>query len=389
MSALFLVTTATLCLGTLALLLLPLLRAGEKTAPSRAEFDVRIYRDQLAEVDHDAARGLLGPAEAKAARTEVKRRLLAATDATEPGEAETTLTVQRRRWLLPASLALLLPAAAAVFYLLLGQPDIPDQPLAERRAQEMLAAGASAEQAASLADATTQLAKRLEKRPNDAAGWFLLGRSYLTMRRYPEALRALERARLLAPDQPEIIDAYAEAAIAASGGRIDENVHEALSSMLALEPDSPKARFLLALERAQKGDLAGAVQGWADLLAMAPPDAPWLTAVRDHLDRAAAQAGIDPQTVKPSVEATKPTPTPIPPTIAPGPITADITAANQTKPEERQRMIRGMVEGLAARLTEHPDDIEGWRRLAHAWEVLGETAKAAEARARVTTLERR
>ena len=45
-------------------------------------------------------------------------------------------------------------------------------------------------------------------------------------------------------------------------------------------------------------------------------------------------------------------------------------------------MIRGMVDRLAARLQEHPDDIEGWRRLARVWEVLGEPEKAAAARAR-------
>ena len=58
-------------------------------------------------------------------------------------------------------------------------------------------------------------------------------------------------------------------------------------------------------------------------------------------------------------------------------------------PEDRQQMIRGMVEGLAARLQENPDNIDGWRRLARAWEVLGEPEKAAEARARVAALERR
>ncbi|WP_223291766.1 tetratricopeptide repeat protein [Defluviicoccus vanus] len=45
-------------------------------------------------------------------------------------------------------------------------------------------------------------------------------------------------------------------------------------------------------------------------------------------------------------------------------------------------MIRSMVERLATRLQQNPDDRQGWLRLASAYDVLGETAKAAEARAR-------
>ncbi len=51
-------------------------------------------------------------------------------------------------------------------------------------------------------------------------------------------------------------------------------------------------------------------------------------------------------------------------------------------PEQRQAMIRGMVEGLARRLEQHPDDKAGWARLARAYDVLGEPDKAQAARAR-------
>ena len=370
-----------LSIGTLALLLLPLLRTSRRRGVSRAEFDLRIYRDQFGEIDRDAARHLLGPTEAEAARAEVKRRLLAAADAAAVAEQAGAPSKRSRRLMLPAAIALLLPATAVGLYLTLGQPIVPDQPFAERRTQEMLAAGVPADEAASLADATAQLEKRLESRPDDVTGWFLLGRSYLTLRQYPESVRAFSRAEQLSPDQPAIVDGYAEAMIANSGGRIEKNAHDALHRLLTLDPTNPKAQFLLALERAQNGDLAGAVQDWVNLLATAPPDASWVPAVRDHLERAAALAGI-----------------PVPLGLADGaPASAglpsisaeDMAAAEQMLPEDRRRMIRGMVEKLAARLADHPDDIDGWQRLARAWDVLGEPEKAAEARARVASLERR
>ncbi len=54
--------------------------------------------------------------------------------------------------------------------------------------------------------------------------------------------------------------------------------------------------------------------------------------------------------------------------------------------EERAAMIRSMVERLAGRLEENPDDMEGWLRLARAYEVLGESEKAGRARARARAL---
>ncbi len=51
-------------------------------------------------------------------------------------------------------------------------------------------------------------------------------------------------------------------------------------------------------------------------------------------------------------------------------------------PEAQAAMIRGMVARLAARLEQHPDDKEGWARLAHAYDVLGEPDKAEMARRR-------
>jgi cytochrome c-type biogenesis protein CcmH len=49
-------------------------------------------------------------------------------------------------------------------------------------------------------------------------------------------------------------------------------------------------------------------------------------------------------------------------------------------------MIRGMVDGLAARLQQNPDDAAGWQRLANAYRVLGEDEKAAEAAAHLAAL---
>jgi cytochrome c-type biogenesis protein CcmH len=97
----------------------------------------------------------------------------------------------------------------------------------------------------------------------------------------------------------------------------------------------------------------------------------------------AAESRIDPASVKPSeaaqrFAAARPAPR--------GPSTADAEAMQRMAPEERQQAIRGMVEGLAARLEAQPNDVEGWRRLGRARLVLGERDKAKAAYAKAAEL---
>ena len=370
---------------TLGLLLLPLVLRRGRAAGTRAHFDLRVYRDQLGEVDRDARRGLLGREEAEAARAEVKRRMLAAAAALEANEAHDATPARPGTARAAAVIALVVPTAATLLYLTLGAPGTPDRPLAERGA-EQTAAIEHDEQAGSLEQVVAQLAKKLESRPDDAAGWFLLGRAYMTLDRYRDAADAFRRARQLAPDRPEIAGAFAEARIAAGGGRVDDEARAALRSVLELDPTSPQARFLLALDRAQQGDLRAAAQGWADLVALSPADAAWLPTTREHLQQAARRAGIDPATIQPSAEARA-----LAATVAamPTPSAADAAAAEETSSEERTRMVRGMVERLAARLRDNPGDLDGWRRLARAYRVLGDTEKASDAQAKIDALERR
>ncbi|MCW5773521.1 MAG: c-type cytochrome biogenesis protein CcmI, partial [Rhodospirillaceae bacterium] len=75
-----------LTLVVLALIVGPLLR-NRAAAQTRLDYDLEVYKDQLAELERDAARGLLAPAEIEAARVEIQRRILAAAAAAEGNKA--------------------------------------------------------------------------------------------------------------------------------------------------------------------------------------------------------------------------------------------------------------------------------------------------------------
>jgi cytochrome c-type biogenesis protein CcmH len=66
---------------------------------------------------------------------------------------------------------------------------------------------------------------------------------------------------------------------------------------------------------------------------------------------------------------------------APGPNAEDVAAAQQMAPQDRDAMVRGMVDRLAARLKQDGSDVEGWLRLVRAYTVLGERDRALSAAA--------
>jgi cytochrome c-type biogenesis protein CcmH len=145
-------------------------------------------------------------------------------------------------------------------------------------------------------------------------------------------------------------------------------VTPAAEAEFAKAGNDPRARYYDAEAALQRGDAATATNALKALLADAPPDAPWREAVEARL------AEISPA----NSQAGAKTPA--------GPTDQDVAAAQAMSPADRQAMIRGMVERLAARLAQNPGDREGWARLAHAYEVLGETEKAQAARARAAAV---
>jgi cytochrome c-type biogenesis protein CcmH len=309
---------ALLATATVGILLIPLLRS-RAPAGSRFEGELGIYRDQLAEIERERAAGTLPEGEAAAARTEVERRILAAADQAQAvPSAQSSSTLHR---LLPPLLALAIPLLSLVAYLQLGRPGLPSAPFA---AGPRPAAEPQMDVARLVAEART----RAQNQPDD-----------------PDAQAALGEALTLEAD-----------------GTVTKPALEAFNKALRANPGDPRTLYYLGLHEVQSGDSAAALARWRDLLAK-NPDAPFAPMLRAEIERVARSAGVDPGL----------------PATPPSPSREQQEAMAKMSPAERQQAIRSMVEGLAARLKENPQDRAGWLRLANAWKVLGENANAVDA----------
>jgi cytochrome c-type biogenesis protein CcmH len=369
-------TIALLTLGALLALLWPLLRPDEPVTP--VEGDAAVYRDQLSELKRDLERGLIAAEAAAAAQIEIERRLLA-TDVTPTPPRRQSLSTRRQ---LALALALIVSAGAAMLYLQLGRPGLPDHPLmrpstAPRAVDADMPPPSAHLQP--LADAAKRLAADLDANPSNAAGWAKLGDLYLTLQRFEGAATALEQAIQQGAD-PKLTQArYGEALTQLADGDVTPEAATALRKGLAADPTDPRARFYLALAAAEAGRFDEAIAAWKQLLAEAPADAGWRPLVEQTIASAErAKAGTQ-------ATASNDGKAPPPPIESGGegsgggPSADDMAAMANLTPEQRDTAIRGMVEGLAQRLQKEPGDLEGWLKLARSYRVLGETGKSLDA----------
>ena len=324
---------------------------GRAPRASARGSDLAVYKDQLKEIDSDRASGLIGEAEAEAARLEISRRLLAAAEPLpSPGIVATgSRKSERRRTAAIAALAILTLGPLG-FYIALGSPNIPGEPAFARvttpKGHE------------SIARLVSQVEAHLAASPNDGAGWEVLAPVYTRLGRFDDAVQARKKAVQLNGATATREADLGEAETAAAGGVVTAEAKAAFERAVASDPKEAKARYFLGLAAEQDGRNDEAATIWRSMLAEAPAGAPWVGFIRQALARV---SGAPVATVEPS--------------------SADISAAADMSAGARRDMIRGMVARLADRLHDNGADVEGWLRLVRAYVVLGDRTKAKDAAA--------
>ncbi|MGQ0484052.1 MAG: c-type cytochrome biogenesis protein CcmI [Hyphomicrobiales bacterium] len=312
--------------AVLAMLLMPLWKGNAAVTPGRARFDQAVYRDQLAELERDRARGAIGAAEAEAARNEISRRLIQA------ARPESKLATGKAG-VMGLIGAALVPLVAIPLYLNSGNPQLADVPLSARL-----------ERAVDNRDFAALVAKverHLAQNPDDVEGWRVLAPAYKRERRWQDAATAYANIVRLSQADAATISDYGEMLVFANEGMVTAEAARAFATALAADAKLPKARFFAGLALKQEGRRQEARQAFEVLLAESPAGAAWRPMVETELQ--------------------------------------DLAGA-----EERQATIRAMVDGLEERLKSNGGDLQGWQRLIRSRKVLNEIdkAKAAYATAR-------
>lgn len=268
----------------LAFVLPPLLRRNSRPGQVNGkEVNVAIYNDQLAELKSDLDNGELAPSQYEDARRELAKRL--SEDVPRESAAETSSRSGRwAAYLLGGTI----PVTALALYMVLGSPDAL---LATR--PEAVAPAQGQHDAAPMIAA---LEAKLKKNPDNAEGWYMLGRSYSSLGRFGEAAQALARVAALTPDDSHVLADYADVLAMTQGKSLQGKPLELINRALKLNENDEKALNLAGAAAYQSGDFARAAGYWRRLLNILPKDSEdyrQIAEAAQDAEKSAGMSGLD------------------------------------------------------------------------------------------------
>ncbi|MGP9789770.1 c-type cytochrome biogenesis protein CcmI [Roseinatronobacter sp. NSM] len=366
-----------------AVLLRAVSRARMGDAADGTERAMRVYRDQLREVDRDLTRGTLAPTEAERLRLEIQRRVL---DLDKGGRSVGVASSRAARWVMVGVIAALLGGAGAL-YLHLGAVDYPDQPLAQRHADAANARATRPAQAqleaefaqlqpdapefddrAELEPMVAQLRAALASRPDDLRGHILLAQNESRLGNFSAAAVAQSRVVALRGDEAEVQDHafLLDLMVLAAGGMVSPEAEGVIEQILRRDPTNGVALYYTGRMYMQTGRPDLTFRVWRRLHDQSAGDAPWMPEIRAALPELAQISG-EPRYQLPPRPA---------PASASGPSAADIDAAMEMSGEDRAAMIEDMVASLSARLANDGGTAEDWAQLVRALAVLDRREQA-------------
>lgn len=344
----------------------PLIWKG-RVAAVAADSTPAVLVDQLDEIQRDLDRNVISQSEATAAQLEIKRRILTAARRAPKGSDTDRNGGQGGLWLA----ALSVPLVAGSYYALMGSPEISGLAFAERQAER-----AEREKIVAL---TGKLYARLTSEPDGGAseGWMLLGQTYSRLGEYQRAADAFEIVATRTDATSAAHSMLAEALISAEQGVVTPKAEAAIDKAVALDATNPAGIFYKSMALAQKGEEPAAHALLLSHLEAADGFASWMEPFVVQANQIAETLGRKPIALADYAPMAR---------SGAGPSAEDIAAAGEMTDEDRGAFIRSMVDRLASRLEENPNDLDGWIRLANAYKVLGEQPKALSAFEQAATL---
>lgn len=122
------------------------------------------------------------------------------------------------------------------------------------------------------------------------------------MGRVDEALNAYQSAYQRAPNEPEVLIAYAQALARTNNGALSGEPGELVRKAYQVAPQNPTAIWMMGVLHFEQGDYQASIEYWQKLAAMLPPDsedskelARYIQQARDRM-QPGAETAMAPQT---------------------------------------------------------------------------------------------
>lgn len=270
-------------------LLRPLgLDAGDNDV-DRTKQNINIAKERINELKSELEQGAISQAQYNQTRDELEQSLLNDIEQ-EPVENSSKQTNSANNRTTRFVLMFSVPVLAASLYVYSGNPELIDG-AKQQAAAPSGHASSQDDKLGTVEQMLEKLAAKLKENPDNAEGWFMLGRSYMSMNRYKEAVAALEKTNQLIPNNPVIMLRYADALSMLRGGKISGKPFDLIKSAVAIKPDDPTGLWLMGMGYEEQGEYNKAISYWNLLLPLVK-DEKSMNEVKSLIKRAQNKSGI-------------------------------------------------------------------------------------------------
>ena len=244
--------------------------------------NIAILRNQLRQFELDCQEGRISQEQLQESRLDIEKRLLqeeraiAADQLVLNGEQH-----QRNKKWSTIFIASTLPIGAIVLYLFVGSPLALYLPEANQGQPQLTQQD--------IEGMVERLAQRLEKDPNNAEGWQMLGRSYAALQRMPEALAAYKKALALNPNNAPLLVDYADL-LAFENKSIKGEPIRLVQKALQIDPNNLKGLALPGTASFETGDYKKAEEYWSRAKGLVPADSEFARGMDENIAAARAES---------------------------------------------------------------------------------------------------
>jgi cytochrome c-type biogenesis protein CcmH len=254
----FWIAAVVLLVLALAILLIPLTRTVRaQQSDQRQQQNIQIAREKKHQLETQLNEAEIDQATYDSAYLDLQTSLALELDSSEADSEKS-----RGKWMAIVVL-LAVPVASVVLYLTYGEYRVIENPQLVLAAPPQQAAAAPQ---MSLEEMTTAIKQRLKDNPEDAEGWFMLGRTMMARQQYDQAVTAFQRSNDLLADEPGILFALADALAMQNDGNLLGEPEELLRRGLELAPNFPNGLWLAGMAAEQRQEYATAHRYWTRLL---------------------------------------------------------------------------------------------------------------------------
>ena len=259
---LFLLSASSLLLISIIVIIRTLMNKNNEKINSNQN-SIDIYNQKLKEINFDIENHLITKSEANNAIEELEYSLIKDNKNTDILDSKLYFSNLKSKKTISIILLLVIPVFVISVYSFIGAPNSIEKLVL---VSDLKNTKSDSEKLVSVEQMLKRVERRLLDDPNNSDDWLMLANSYVVLKRYPEAIRALENLYRLKGDDPSLLFRYADVLAMANSGIFAGKPSELIKKALQLDPQNTMGLWLAGLVAYEEGEVKKAINYWENVL---------------------------------------------------------------------------------------------------------------------------